>query len=72
MHVDDAPTTTESRDGTGAGDHDQAFTFGHQPSADWSMPFTPIQFGRLLLLRGWARDAGCAPLRPELPLPEAA
>ena len=49
-------TTTGSRDGLGAGDHDVAFRFGFRPSTRWTYPFTARQYCRLLLLRGRAQD----------------
>jgi hypothetical protein len=41
-----------SRDGVGAGDHDQVFRFGSRPTSAWTYPFTGIQYARLLVLRG--------------------
>jgi len=41
-----------SRDGVGAGDHDQVFRFGNRPTSAWTYPFTGIQYCRLLVLRG--------------------
>ena len=45
-----------SLDGNGAGDHDVAYQFGHRPNATAPFPFTPIQYARLLMLRGGVRD----------------
>ena len=45
-----------SRDGVGAGDHDQPFRFGHRPTSACTYPFTPTQFTHLLLLRGRVLD----------------
>jgi hypothetical protein len=41
----------ESRDGTGAGDHDQPYRFGCKPSANVPYPFNTRQYARLLVLR---------------------
>jgi hypothetical protein len=41
-----------SRDGVGAGDHDQVFRFGNRPTSAWTYPFTGMQYARLLVLRG--------------------
>jgi hypothetical protein len=41
----------ESRDGSGAGDHDQPYRFGRKPSANVPYPFNTRQFARLLVLR---------------------
>jgi hypothetical protein len=40
-----------SRDGSGAGDHDQAFVFGRLPRALAPLPFSIRQLGRLMVLR---------------------
>ena len=45
-----------SRDGVGAGDHDQPYCFGHRPTSACTYPFRPSQFARLLVLRGRVRD----------------
>jgi hypothetical protein len=55
--------TDESRDGTGAGDHDQPFLFGqHMACLTW------LQQERCLRMRGLVRDVRHAPanLRGEL------
>ena len=49
-----------SRDGTGAGDHDQAFRFGLRPSSVSTYPFTAMQYTRLLVLRGRVQDGDFA------------
>jgi len=48
--------TTGSRDGQGAGDHDQPYRFGWKPSASVPYPFNTRQYGRLLVLRGRVQD----------------
>ena len=53
-------TTVGSRDGVGAGDHDEPFTFGRRPSSTWTYPFAARQFARLLVLRGKVRDGEIA------------
>jgi hypothetical protein len=45
-----------SLDGSGAGDHDADYQFGRRPNATAPFPFTPIQYARLLMLRGRVRD----------------
>ena len=54
---------TESRDGVGAGDHDQPYRFGGKPRASVPLSACPLQrgfntcqYGRLLVLRGRVRD----------------
>lgn len=47
---------TGSRDGMGAGDHDEPYRFGLRPSVASTYPFSSIQFARLLVLRGRAQD----------------
>ena len=52
-----APATLPgTKDGSGAGDHDEAFRFGYRPSARWTYPFQVSQFSRLLILRGRVQD----------------
>jgi hypothetical protein len=51
-----ATTSTGSRDGLGAADHDQPYRFGFHPSCRWTYPFTDRQFCRLLMLRGRVQD----------------
>ena len=41
-----------SKDGSGAGDNDQPYTFGRRPRAIAPWPFTERQYARLLVLRG--------------------
>ena len=45
-------TGTGSKDGTGAGDHDQPYVFGRRPRASAPWPFTERQYARLLVVRG--------------------
>jgi hypothetical protein len=45
-----------SRDGQGAGDHDQPYNFGRRPRAAAPFPFTTQQYARLLALRGRVAD----------------
>ena len=45
-----------SRDGQGAGDHDQPYRFGWRPRASVPYPFNTRQFARLLVLRGRVQD----------------
>jgi hypothetical protein len=45
-----------SRDGQGAGDHDQQYCFGRRPRAVSPYPFNTRQYARLLLLRGRLQD----------------
>jgi hypothetical protein len=54
------PALRGSKDGRGAGDHDQAFRFGYRPSARWTYPFSVSQYGRLLILRGRVQDGDYA------------
>ena len=51
-----SPSSTGSKDGTGAGDHDQPYKFGRKPRAMAPWPFTERQFAHLLILRGRRRD----------------
>lgn len=45
-----------TRDGLGAGDHDQPYHFGWKPRASVPYPFNTRQYGRLLVLRGRLQD----------------
>lgn len=47
----------ESRDGTGAGDHDVPFEFGRLPRAIAPFPFSTREFARLLVMRSRVRAA---------------
>ena len=51
------PSTNESRDGTGAADHDQPYQFGHKSTSAWPYPFSGVEFARLLIVRGRVRAA---------------
>lgn len=48
---DDA-SSAGSKDGSGAGDNDQPYTFGRRPRAIAPWPFTERQYARLLVMRG--------------------
>jgi hypothetical protein len=49
-----------SRDGIGAGDHDQPYTYGRRPTSAWTYPFTARQYAHLLVLRGRVQDGELA------------
>jgi hypothetical protein len=51
-------STSESgtKDGSGAGDNDQPYTFGRRPRAIAPWPFTERQYAHLLVLRGRLAD----------------
>jgi hypothetical protein len=51
-----ADCSVGSRDGSGAGDHDQPFRFGRRPRTNLTYPFSPRQYARLLVLRGRVQD----------------
>jgi hypothetical protein len=58
------PSTGGSRDGTGAGDHDRPYHFGHKSTSACPHPFSGVEFARLLILRGRfqpAKEHGDAP-----------
>jgi hypothetical protein len=40
-----------SKDGSGAGDHDEPYRFGRKPRVDVTFPFSERQYARLLALR---------------------
>ena len=44
--------TTGTKDGEGAGDHDEPYSFGRRPRAVTPWPFTERQYCRLLVMRG--------------------
>jgi hypothetical protein len=48
-----------TKDGQGAGDHDQPYAFGRRPRALAPFPFTTRQYARLLVLRSRVRDQDC-------------
>jgi hypothetical protein len=52
----DHATDIGTKDGQGAGDHDQIYHFGRRPRAIAPWPFTERQYARLLILRGRAFD----------------
>jgi hypothetical protein len=45
-----------TRDGFGAGDHDQLYRFGRRPRSAATYPFSTRQYVRLLVLRGRIQD----------------
>ena len=51
------PPTNESRDGTGAADHDQPYQFGHKITTGRPHPFSRAEFAHLLIVRGRVRAA---------------
>jgi hypothetical protein len=63
--------TRESRDGSGAGDHDVPYVFGRVPRAATPFPFSTREFARLMVLRSRAR-AGVACIEDGLPRADAA
>jgi hypothetical protein len=58
--MDPATNITGTKDGQGAGDHDQPYHFGRRPRAIAPWPFTERQYARLLILRGHAVDGNFA------------
>ncbi len=50
-----------TKDGDGAGDHDEPYRFGRRPRASAPWPFTERQYGRLLVLRGRMADDDAYP-----------
>ena len=53
-----------SRDGEGAGDHDEPYQLGRRPQASAPFPFTHQQYGHLLILRGRIADGAFADDKP--------
>jgi hypothetical protein len=53
-------TLPGTKDGSGAGDHDEAFRFGYRPSVRWTYPFSVSQNSHLLILRGRVQDGDFA------------
>jgi hypothetical protein len=51
------PSTNESRDGTGAADHDQPYQFGRKVTTASPHPFSRAEFAHLLIVRGRIRAA---------------
>jgi hypothetical protein len=45
-----------TRNGLGAGDHDQPYRFGRKPRSATPYPFSTRQYVRLLVLRGRVQD----------------
>ena len=45
-------TGAGSKDGSGASDNDQPYTFGRRPRTIAPWPFTERQYARLLVVRG--------------------
>jgi hypothetical protein len=64
-NLDAADGIVGTRDGFGAGDHDQPYRFGHRPHSGTTYPFSTRQYLRLLVLRGRIQDgdAGDGPFR---------
>jgi hypothetical protein len=50
------PLAIGSFDGSGAGDHDEPYTFGRRPNARAPFPFTERQYARLLVFRGRVQE----------------
>ena len=50
---------TGTLDGTGAGDCDQPYVFGHRPRSNATGPFTTHQYARLLVLRSRVQAGLC-------------
>jgi hypothetical protein len=57
-----------SLDGTGAGDHDQAYTFGRRPSLEAPFPFSTRAYARLLVLRSRLEAVGLTAADQPTPL----
>ena len=53
-----ASSLSGSLDGTGAGDHDQAYTFGRRPCLEAPFPFSTRAYARLLVLRSRLEAVG--------------
>ena len=51
----DTPSTG-TKDGAGAGDHDQPYRFGCRPRTAAPFPFSEREYARLLILRGRLQD----------------
>jgi hypothetical protein len=56
------PSTGGSRDGTGAGDHDRPYHFGHKSTSACPHPFSGVEFARLLIVRGRAGQRKSMPM----------
>jgi hypothetical protein len=57
---DVAQLGTGTKDGNGAGDHDEPYRFRRRLTSRAPYPFTEQQFARLLMLRGRVRDSNSA------------
>jgi hypothetical protein len=57
-----------SRDGDGAGDHDEPYRFGWRPRASVTYPFNTRQYARLLVLRGRVQDGRVGDGKPDFPI----
>ena len=55
QHVD-SDGEAGTRDGLGAADNDQPYSFGRTPRSGSSYPFSTRQYIRLLVLRGRVQD----------------
>jgi len=53
-------------DGTGAGDHDEPYSFGRRPRASAPFPFTERQYARLLVFRSRVAERQANERRVEL------
>ncbi len=49
--IDASSQRTGSKDGLGAGDHDEPYRFGRKPRTDVMFPFSERQFARLVVFR---------------------
>ncbi len=49
--TDSSSHSTGTKDGSGAGDHDEPYRFGRKPRVDVTFPFSERQYARLLVLR---------------------
>jgi hypothetical protein len=70
-------TASESRDGPGAGDHDETYVFGCHLDTTNFAPFTTLTFSRLLVMRSKVAegligggDMHCDPLIPLALVPQ--
>ena len=64
-----ASSLSGSLDGTGAGDHDPAYTFGRRPCLEAPFPFSTREYARLLVRRSKLEAVGQA--ADDLPTPLA-
>jgi hypothetical protein len=69
MSAQQPTSLSGSLDGTGAGDHDQAYTFGRRPCLEAPFPFNTRAYARLLVLRSKLEAVGQA--ADDLPTPLA-